>query len=70
MVPKTPDAPSGPTLGVLADSIRRSLLAENKSPQTVMTYLDAVTTSIGNRGCLAPVQPAFRKSAVVSPDLV
>jgi len=44
MTPKTPDSPSGPTLGVLADSFRRALLAENKSPKTVMTYLDAVTT--------------------------
>ena len=43
MAPKTPDSPSGPTLGVLADSFRRSLLAENKSPKTVTTYLDAVT---------------------------
>jgi hypothetical protein len=40
----TPDSPSGPTLGVLPDSFRRSLLAENKSPKTVMTYLDAVRT--------------------------
>jgi site-specific recombinase XerD len=44
MAQKTPDSPSGPTLGVLADSFRRSLLAENKSPKTVTTYLDAVTT--------------------------
>jgi site-specific recombinase XerD len=44
MAPKTPDSPSGPTLGVLADSFRRSLLAENKSPKTVTTYLDAVAT--------------------------
>jgi site-specific recombinase XerD len=43
VAPNTPDSPSGPTLGVLADSFRRSLLAENKSPKTVTTYLDAVT---------------------------
>ncbi len=42
MAPRTPDSPSGPTLGVLADSLRRSPLAENKSARTVMTYLDAV----------------------------
>ncbi len=43
MAPETPGAAPGPTLGVLADSFRRSLLAENKSAKTVTTYLDAVT---------------------------
>ncbi len=38
------DSPAGPTLGVLAESFRRARPAENKSPKTVMTYLDAVTT--------------------------
>ena len=31
MAPNAPGAASGPTFGVLADSFRRSLLAENKS---------------------------------------
>jgi site-specific recombinase XerD len=43
MAEKSPSAASGPTLAALADSFRRSLLAENKSPKTVTTYLDAVT---------------------------
>jgi site-specific recombinase XerD len=44
MAEKSPSAASGPTLGALADSWRRALLAENKSAKTLMTYLDAVTT--------------------------
>jgi hypothetical protein len=49
MAPKVLDSPSGPTLVVLADSFRRSLLAENKSPKTVMTYLDVIG-DIGPQG--------------------
>jgi hypothetical protein len=37
MTPNTPESASGRALGVLADSFRRSLLAENKSPKTVTT---------------------------------
>jgi site-specific recombinase XerD len=44
MAEKRPSAAFGPTLGALADSWRRALLAENKSAKTLMTYLDAVTT--------------------------
>jgi len=43
MASKPPRAASGPTLAALAESFRRTLLAENKSEKTGLTYLDAVT---------------------------
>ena len=45
MAEKAPRAASRPTLAALAESFRRSLLAENKSEKTILTYLDAVTRS-------------------------
>jgi site-specific recombinase XerD len=53
MASKPPRAASGPTLAALAESFRRTLLAENKSEKTVLTYLDAVTrfeTYVRGRG--------------------
>src|SRR5690606_16112839 len=35
-------APSLSSLGNLTESFRRSLLAQNKSPKTIKTYLDAL----------------------------